>query len=253
MRFKHPYNTCAPDHNIFIDDEYHHNITCNDRNQWVYVEADSSSRPHVYNGDNCSGTDLGGFTNGLTRVPQPEVSTSQGCKFENHGNIRYHPSESSYSSTASTASVPCTDGIEREDPNLAVTTTYLPVVPDTGLNEIVHRRSASIHSDMSYQMRRFLADQRKNQTRRNISPPARDRFLQQDLYIQSAKKKEKKRRTRSYQSFENDESDDQDFLDWEADPTAYAGKWTEDDRSDCQWGNGYSSALSGMTDESSGE
>jgi hypothetical protein len=113
-----------------------------------------------------------------------------------------------------------------------------------------HRRSASFHSDISYQMRRHLTEQQKNVPRRSASPPALDKFLPQDLYIQSSKRKnkDKKRSKPSYQSFESYSSDDQGFVGFGAEPTAYTGNWIEDDRL-----FGYSSTLSGMTDELNGE
>lgn len=239
----------APDHNIFGHEEYHNSH--HDLDQWVYVEADSSRRPPVYNADNCSHADLSGYTNGVT---QPAASPQQGYHFENHAKPWHQPPPHSYAS--STASVPCPEGVEREDPNLAVAHTFLPLGPDTGLNEIPHRRSASFHSDMSYQMRRFLVDQQKDQPRRSASPPAQDKFLPQDIYIQSSKKKikDKKRSKPSYQSFTSYSSEDQGFVGWGVEPTAYTGEWVEDERFGyCRDGFGYSSTLSGMTDELNGE
>jgi hypothetical protein len=240
----------APGHNIFNNEEYQH-----DPSQWVLVEADSSSRPPHYNPDNCSSAALGDYSNGLTQVPHPAASPTPSYQYEKNGNA-YYQSPQSYAS--STASVPCPEGVEREDPNLALTYHYLPLVPDTGLNEAQHRRSASIHSDMSYQMSRFLLDQQRNQPRQSISPPTQNKFLPQDIYIQSQSpkkaKKDKKRGKLSYQSFESSNSEDQDFVGWGVDPTVHTGEWIEDGRLGYyRDGYGYSLSLSGMTDELNGE
>ena len=238
----------APNHDIFNNEEYYHGLNYHDHNQWVCVEAGSSSRPPVYNADNCSCADLGGYTNGMTQAASPSATPPQGCQFESHGTTFYQPPPHSYAS--STASVPCPEGVEREDPDLALTHTFLPLGPDAGLNEKSHRRSASFKSDMSYQMRRFLVDQARDQPRRSASPPAQDKFLPQDLHIQSSKKiKDKKRSKPSYQSLESYGSDDQGFMGFGVDPTAYTGNWIDDDR----LGYGFSSTLSGMTDELNGE
>lgn len=138
---------------------------------------------------------------------------------------------------------------------MAVANNFLPLGPDTGLNEISHRRSASFHSDMSYQMRRFLVEQIKDQPGRTSSPP-KDKFLPQETYIQSSKKKikDKKRSKPSYQSFTSYSSEEQCFVGWGVEPTAYTGEWVDDQRFGyCRDGFGYSSTLSGMTDELNGE
>ena len=236
----------APDHSA-NDNEYNHNPIDHDHNQWVYVEADSSRRPPVYNADNCSCADLASYAHGLSQVPQPAASPPQGCQFEKQGNTYYQPPPHSYAS--STATVACPEGVEREDPDLAITNTFLPLGPDNGLNEIPHRRTASFHSDMSYQMRRFLVDQQRDEPRRSVSPPTQDRFLPQDLYIQSSKKaRDKKRSKPSYQSFESSTCDDQGYVDLGLDPTAFTGEWIDHER----LGYGFSSTLSGMTDELNG-
>ncbi|KAG0649969.1 hypothetical protein D0Z07_3777 [Hyphodiscus hymeniophilus] len=237
----------APDHNIFHNEEYYHGLSYHDHNQWVHVEADSSRRPPVYNPDNRSCADMAGYSDGQSQVPQAAASP-QGCQFENNGNAYYQPPPQSYAS--STTSVPCPEGVEREDPDLAVTNTFLPLGPETGLNEVSHRRSASFHSDMPFQLRRYLKDQQNKQPRPSVSPPAQDNFLPQGLHIQSTKMaKDKKKAKPSDQSLDSYSSEDHVFIGCGADPTAYAGNWVEDER----LAFGYSSTLSGMTDELNGD
>ena len=240
----------APDHNILDNEGYY------DLDQWTTLcgtclKAVSSSRPPVYNADNCSCADLGDYTNGLTQVPQPAASPGQRFRFE-HNDAAYYPPQSYASSTAS---VPCPEGVEREDPGLYVVSHYLPVAPDLGLNEVQHRRSASVHSDMSYQMRRFLVDQRDNQPRQDLSPPTKSNFLPQDIYIQSQtakKKKDRKGRSKpSYQSFESSGSEEYAFV-VGSDAMAHVGEWVEE-RIRFGDGRGYDMTLSGMTDELNGE
>lgn len=243
----------ASHHNIFHNEGYNYDLD----QPWVCgtcLKTVSSSRPPVYNADNCSCADLGGYTNGLTQVPQPATSPAQGYQYEANG-VKYYQPPQSYAS--STASVPCPEGVEREDPNLRVTSTYLPLGPDTGLNEVQHRRSASFHSDMSFQMRRFLIDQEKHQPHRSVSPPAETNFLKQDIYILSQnpkKNKTMKRRNPSYQSFTSTSSEEYAFVVGGGDATAHVGKWIDEDRfSYSRDGYGYPSSMSGMTDESNGE
>lgn len=224
-----------------------------DRYTCVICGKTISSRTLAYNADNCSGADLSDYTNGLTQVPQPATSLAQGCQYQNNTTGFYQP-PASYAS--STASVPCPEGIEREDPNLPLTNTYLPLGPDTGLNEIQHRRTASVHSDMSYQMRRFLIDQQANMPHHDISPPTQDNFLPQDIWIQSQsskKKKEKRRSKPSYQSFQSSSSEEYGFV-VGADATAHIGEWIGEDGNRYERdGFGYPLSISGMTDELNGE
>jgi hypothetical protein len=240
----------APDHNVFDNEGYY------DLGQWTdlcgtCLKTVSSSRPPVYNPDNCSCADLGSFTHGTTQVPQPAASPGQGFQYK-HNDAAYYPPQSYASSTAS---VPCPEGVEREDPNLHIDNNhYLPVAPEMGLNEVQHRRTASVHSDMSYQMRRFLVDQRDNQPRQDISPQTKGNFLPQDTYIQSqaTKKPKKDRKSKpSYQSFGSSVSEEYGFV-FGADAMAHVGEWV-DERIRFGDGRGYEMSLSGMTDELNGE
>jgi len=241
----------APDHNnhnLFDNEGYH------DLDQWVCstcLKTVSSSRPPVYNADNCSCADLGGYTNGTTQVPQPAASPGQGFSYE-HNDAAYYPPQSYPSSTTT---VPCPEGIEREDPNLHIGAQFLPLGPDLGHNEPQHRRSASVHSDMSYQMRRFLVDQRDNQPRQDVSPPSKANFLPQDIWIQSQTKmpkKDKKRSKPSYQSFDSSSVSEEYGFVVGADAMAHVGEWVEE-RIRFGDGYGYEMTLSGMTDELNGE
>ena len=232
------------------------NIFETDLEQWTRLcgtclRAVSPSRPPVYNADNCSCADLGGYINGSTKVPQPAASPGQGFRYE-HSDAAYYPPQSYASSTAS---VPCPEGVEREDPNLHVDSHYLPVAPDLGLNEVQHRRSASTHSDMSYQMRRFLVDQGNNQPAYGNESPGKTNFLPQDIYIQSQSAKKKRdregRSKPSYQSFESSSSEEYGFV-VGSDAMAHVGEWVVDERVRFGDGCGYDLTLSGMTDELSG-
>ena len=148
----------APDHNIFDNNRHHYDL-----DHWdcpICFKTISSSRPPVYNADNCSCASLGNFTNGRTRAAQLSSYSPQGHQYENN-TAKYYQTPQSYASS-SPISVPCPEGPEHEDPNLHITNTYLPLRPDIGLNEAQHQRSASIRSNMSYQLLRFLVDQKES-------------------------------------------------------------------------------------------
>ena len=244
-----PFNIMsAPDFNEVFDNEGHYDL-----DQWTCstcFKTVSFARPPVYNPDNCSCADLGRFTNGTTQAPQPSASPGQGFRYE-HNDAAYYPPESYASSTASISNP---EGIERELPDLRVGNNYLPLGPELGHNEPQHRRSASIHSDMSYQMRRFLVDQRDNQPRQDVSPPTKANFLPQDVWIQSQTKKPKKggkRSKPSYQSFGTSSSSEEFGFVVGADAMAHVGEWVEE-RIRLGDGYGYEMTLSGMTDELNG-
>lgn len=243
----------APRHNIFDNNHHHYDL-----DRWdcpICFKTISSSRPPVYNADNCSCADLGNFTNGLNQAAQPASYSPQGHQYESNA-AKYCQTAQSYASSA--ISVPCPEGPEREDPNLHITNTYLPLGPDIGLNEAQHQRSASIHANMSYQMRRFLVDQKESLPCYTAETPSETRFLPQDIYIQSrgskkTTKKERKRSESGYPSFQGPSSEEQGFISIGVDPTAYVGDWADEGGIKYSAdGYGYPLTMSGMT-EFSGE
>jgi hypothetical protein len=107
-----------------------------------------------------------------------------------------------------------TEGPEREDPITHTTSNVLPLGPVAGLNETRHRHSGSFHSDMSYQMRRFLVEQEEAQYPAPYATEndhAESRFLPQDLYEAPGKKRKGKLRYRSASTSSGDAS----FLSWD--------------------------------------
>jgi hypothetical protein len=103
---------------------------------------------------------------------------------------------------------------------------------------------------MSYQMRRFLVDERGNQPRQDVSPPTKNNFLPQDLWIRSQTRKAKKGKPRSkpsYQSLGISGSEEYGFL-VGADAMAHVGEWI---KGSIRYEDGYrhKMTLSEMTDQ----
>jgi hypothetical protein len=151
----------------------------------------------------------------------------------------YYQQPQSY--TSSSNSVPSPEGPEREDVNTQTTNNFLPLGPEADLNETQHDSSAkpaSFHSDMSYQMRRFLGEQEEHQ---NPAPyatkpgPSKSRFLDQDINIQSqprAKGKVKEGNlscaSTSLASLSCESiSSDVSFFNWDVDPVTGLGAWID--------------------------
>jgi len=209
------------------------------------LRAISSSRPPVYNADNCSCEDFNG-----TQVPQPAASPGQGFQYQPNDAVFRRPN--TYAS--STASAPGQEGLEKEAPNLQVGNSYLPIAPEMGLNEPQHRRSASMYSNRSFQLERFLADLRKNQPRQDISIENSSTFLSQMLHIRSQaaekKAKHRKRSERSYHSLGTSSSEEYGFVIGADDlaRVAHAGDWADERIRD----TGYEMELSISTDDYDG-
>ncbi|KUJ20533.1 uncharacterized protein LY89DRAFT_445989 [Mollisia scopiformis] len=141
-----PFNMAIPDHNN-TDSTHHYEESID---QWICSQCFktvSPTRPPVFNPENCSCVEAGG--GGPVSQPRTEEQPLYG-----YDNTMNQPS---YASSVVSFTGP--EGPERENPNMQITNNYLPLGPDTGLNETQHRRSASFESDMSYQMRRFLVEE----------------------------------------------------------------------------------------------
>lgn len=214
----------APEQPEF-DGEYSHHESLEQWEQWDSVcrycfRTISSSRPPVFNPDNCGcGVQGGTFaTGGDEQSPSPPHEL-QGVQ---HGREVYY--QRPQSTTSSDESVACPEGPEREEPKLHVNNTFLPLVADTGLNEVQHRRSASFHSEMSYQMRQFLIEEDTRLSAHSTGiPPSKAKFLPQDTYIQAQRAKKSKNRGKpSYQSFSSG-SGGASLHSWGGDPMIAVG------------------------------
>jgi len=88
-----------------------------------------------------------------------------------------------YASSVAKISYP--KGVENPPPTIELSSDFLPLSPDAGLNEGRHRRStAGIGEHISYQMRRFLVEQDYDQaSHERFSSPLACRFLSQDAHI----------------------------------------------------------------------
>jgi hypothetical protein len=134
-----------------------------------------------------------------------------------------------------------------------VTHGYLPLGPSIGLNEAQHQRTASFHSDMPYPMLRFLGERDYYDPPYSTEhPPTNNRFLSQDLHIQSqaSKKVEKgtKRSKQSWMSMQSSSSAETSFVSWGLlDPVTEAGAWSAEGGNK-RPGDGYALALSGLED-----
>lgn len=175
-----------PNHPPLTDSKYEESI-----DQWLCSQCFktvSSSRPPVFNPENCSCVEVGGGGG----IPSP--SSGQEVEQPLYGydhtttpNPLYHNNDvQSYPS--STLSFRGPEGPERENVDMHLSNNYLPLAPDTGLNEAQHRRSTSFESEMSYQMRRFLVEDGYHRTHLSSSSGGNedvieDKFLQQDVKI----------------------------------------------------------------------
>jgi hypothetical protein len=206
------------------DGEYSHHDSLEQWEQWDSVcrycfRTISSSRPPVFNPDNCGCAEAGTFASGGAENSQSTPYELQGVQ---HGREVY--CQRPQSTTSSEESVSCPEGPEREEPKLHVSNTFLPLVADAGLNEAQHRRSASFHSEMSYQMRQFLeGEDPRLSLHSNGTPSIKATFLPQDIHIQAQRAKKSKNRSKpSYQSFSSG-SGEVSFHSWGGDPTIAVG------------------------------
>lgn len=206
----------------------------------------SSSRPPVFNPDNCGCVEAGTHANGGDEQSSNSLFEMQGVQYE--PAVYYQRPQST---TSSSESVPCPEGPEHEAPNFTIGNTFLPLVAEPGLNEVQHRRSASFHSEMSYQMRRFLVegDSRPPAQSTESASSNTNKFLSQEIQIRTHQvKKPKKRSKPSYQSLS---SGDASFHSWGADPTIAIGTQFDSGRSHFE--NEYPLTISGMSGYHSGE
>jgi len=202
------------------------------------IRTFSSSRPPVFNADNCSCAEVASHTRGGQHLSQSPFYEQPTYHYENTLPV-YHQQPQSYAS--SSISVPSPDGPEREDPN-----NFLPLGPEAGLNETQHRRLASFHSDMSYQMRRFLVEQEEHQHPAPYATehgPTETRFLPQDIYIQSQAPAKGKKSKLSCMSA-SISSGDASLFSWDVDPVTGIGAWI-DAEGNLYAGDSYPLAVSG--------
>lgn len=201
----------------------------------------SSTRPPVFNPDNCGCVEVGPATHG---DEQSSRSLSYGLQGVQCEAAIYH--QRPQSTTSSTDSVTCPEGPEREDPNLTIGNAFLPLGPDVGLNEPQHRRSASFRSEMSFQMRRFLVESEPCLPTQLAKIPSSANFLPQDIHIQSQRLEKAKNRSKSsYQSLSSG-SGDASIHTWPEDPTVAIGTQFDHSEQAC-FKNGYPMTMSGMS------
>jgi hypothetical protein len=159
---------------------------------------------------------------------------------------QYHPE--SYAS--SNRSVPSPEGVENAQPNINISNDFLPLGPDTGLNEAQHRRTSSVHTDMSYQMRRFLIERDYNQPISAPTPASSPaRFLSQETHIlsQAPQRREKTEGSKqSKKSLQSSGGGDLSYIGFGADDSTAIGAWAEGD--DGVWENQYAMTLSGFSE-----
>jgi len=198
----------------------------------------SSARPPVFNPDNCGCAETGTFVYGNH---EPSLSSPYEV-----GTYQYEAAvygEPPPSSTSSAEPVPCPEGPERAEPDLPIENTFLPLGPEVGHNELQHRRSASFHSDISYQMRQFLSEGSSYSPVKLTETPAR--FISQDVHIQCQSVKNKKKQKPSWHS-EGSRSEDEIFFSGEIDPTIAVG--SQFDQSGYEYfENGYPMTMSGIS------
>jgi hypothetical protein len=230
----------------------HHSNDTNDAHypnenleNWQLPCEQCISRPPVFNADNCSCAEVAAHSRGCQHLSQSSFYEQPRFHYENTLPV-YHQQPQSYAS--SSISVPSPEGPEREDPNKPPTNNFLPLGPEAGLNETQHRRSASFHSDLSYQMRRFLVEQEEHQHPAPYATeraPAESGFLPQDIYIQSQAPGKGKKGKLSYMSASTS-SGDASFFSWNVDPVTGSGAWVDAEGNLYEYaGNSYPMVVSG--------
>jgi len=216
----------TPNHNIF-DDEHQYNpseqwdLTCSQCFKTI-----SAFRPPIFNPENwhyCS------------CVEDPA---------EKSQNVYETNLDQTQSYASSLKSAPCIEGPERE-----ANQEFLPLGPDRGLNESQHRRSASFRSEMSFQIRMYLADLKENQRGRKMEEEETE-FLSQEVHI-LWQRKERKRSEVSWRS-SSDEGIEA-FMGARSDVVAGVGAW--DVEGGCEGAGGflYPMVVSGFTERSAEE
>lgn len=242
---------------------HNHDIDNSDRpyeeiNQWELAcfqchRPVSADRPPNYNCENCSSVEVGTHANGLNGYTSHPMEREQPIyNYDTTTQTHYH-NQSPQSCVSSNLSGQWPEGPEREDPSLHFTPSFLPLGPPVGLNEVQHQRTASLHSDMSLPMLRFLGENDFYGTTEHV-PPMENRFLSQDLHIQSqiSKKVQKstKRSKQSYMSMQSSGSHETGFSWGLLDPVTETGAWDRE-RWDHEGGNllpeDYPLTLSGLT------
>jgi hypothetical protein len=156
----------------------------------------------------------------------------------------YHPE--SYAS--SNRSVLSPDGVENAQPNINISTDFLPLAPEAGLNEVQHRRTSSVQADMSYQMRRFLVEQEYHHPISAPTPaPSPSKFLPQETHIISNKPQRKgKGSKKSMKSLQSSGTGEMSYIGFGADPITATGAWDRASENGYEE-NQYAMTLSGLS------
>ncbi|TVY53080.1 hypothetical protein LSUE1_G010275, partial [Lachnellula suecica] len=142
----------------------------------------SATRPPIFNADNCSCVEVAAFSTSMQRThPSPYQWTP---RYDSSPDVYQQYRPESYAS--SNRSVPSPEGVENTQPNFNISTDFLPLAPEAGLGEAQHRRISSFQMDLSYQMRRFLAEQEYDPSIYAPTPaPSVTGFLSQETHILS--------------------------------------------------------------------
>ncbi|KAG4442749.1 hypothetical protein IFR05_001766 [Cadophora sp. M221] len=209
----------------------------------------SASRPPIFNADNCSCDEVANFHIGNNRYySEPAI----------YEHPLYNPGvaapvyNQAQSVASSSASVPCPEGPERENPNLPVGNSYLPLAAAPGLNETQHQRAASFHSDMSYPLQRFLGEMKTHPGVYETEHIDHDRasnsnFLSQEIHLQSSRKvKRGSPHSKLSWMSGSSRSGDASVSSWGMDALTGAGGWANN--SGYANTGAYAMALSGTTD-----
>ncbi|KAF4637424.1 hypothetical protein G7Y89_g645 [Cudoniella acicularis] len=211
----------------------------------------SASRPPVFNTENCSCVETAMISNGGGQLPPSPTYAYAMHGIDSTPQVNNYYRPESYAS--SSRSVSCPEGPENAQPNITLlNNNYLPLAPETGLNEVEHRRSSSFNSDMSYQMRRFLVEQEQHQAAYAATTAAApNHFLQQDIHVQSQTSlkvaKSSKKSKESTRSMQSSGSGDLSYIGWPTDPIMAIGAWAEGSGGDSNE-DAYPMVMSGISE-----
>jgi len=224
-------------------ERYDPQITPRERlEEWTWLESygkTTAARPPVFNDANRSCAEAAQHTSGIEQLHDPILEDQPTFAYDNTRRLYNHLR--SRSSSESSGYGP--EGPEISEPDLHVASFYLPLAPQPGLGEAQHRRTASFESNMSYQMRQYLATTDSQDTfyaTEHVEPG--NHFLSQTTAVQpSSSKKVNKNSWRSKPSYITDSSGDASFVSWAIDPVTGNGAWMDED------GNNYGSGTYPMT------
>jgi hypothetical protein len=226
----------------------------------------SSTRPPVYNPDNCSCVEASIHSRD---AGNQYAQTEQNIYHYDNTTALFEKRPVTYASSSLSANFQGPEGPERELPDMQLD-KFLAVAPEPGLGEARHRRT-SFRSEMSFQMHRYMEErhdlqaafeQEQQKSYHNTfylpnheQKEPSNRYLNQDVYIRPPTGRGSGK-TKSWESEDSGGSGESSLEAWETapvDPIRGIGAWAsygtgEESIIAAGYGCGYPMSMSGMTE-----